>query len=57
MAYLAEGVNAGVGAAGAEEEDFFLRDLAGGIGYGALDRWQARLQLPAVELGAVVGDG
>ena len=57
MAHLAESVNARVGAAGAEEEDFLLGDLAGGFGDGALDGGQARLKLPAVELRAVVGDG
>ena len=57
MGDLAEGVDADVGAACAVDEDFFLGDLAGGFGDGALDGRLAGLDLPAVEGGAVVGDG
>ena len=57
MRDLAERVDAGVGAAGAVDGDRFLGDLADGVVEGALDRWQAGLELPAVEVGAVVGDG
>ena len=54
---LAKRVNAGVGAAGAMDGDGFLGDLADGVMDSTLDRWQAGLKLPAVEIGAVVGDG
>ena len=54
---LGESVDAGVGAACAMDEDFFLGDLAGGFGDGALDGRLAGLDLPAMEGGAVVGDG
>ena len=57
MGDLAEGVDAGIGAACAVDEDFFLSDLAGGFGDGALDGRLGGLDLPAVEGGAVVGDG
>ena len=56
MRDLGEGVYAGVRAACAVDEDFFLGDLAGGFGDGALDGGLAGLDLPAVEGGAVVGD-
>src|SRR6202040_1713153 len=49
MRDLAEGVYTGVSAACAVNEDFLLRDLARGVGDGALNRRQARLDLPAVE--------
>jgi len=57
MSDLSEGVDAGIGAACAVDEDFFLGDLAGGFGDGALDSRLAGLDLPAVEGGAVVGNG
>ena len=57
MGDLSEGVDAGIGAACAVDEDFFLGDLAGGFGDGALNGRLARLDLPAVEGGAVVGNG
>ena len=57
MGDLGESVYAGVGAACAVDEDFFLGDLTGGFGDGALDGGLARLDLPAAEGGAVVGDG
>jgi hypothetical protein len=50
-------VNAGVGAAGALNDDSLLRDLARSRVKRALNRRHARLELPAVEAGAVVGDG
>ena len=57
MGDLREGMDAGIGAACAVDEDFFLGDLAGGFSDGALDGRLAGLDLPAVEGGAVVGDG
>ena len=51
---LAEGVDAGVGAAGALGEDGFAGDVVDGAGEGALDGGQAGLDLPAVEGGSVV---
>ena len=54
---LAEGVDAGVGASGALREDGFPGDVADGFGESALDGWERRLDLPAVEGGAVVGEG
>ena len=56
MRYLPERVDACVGAAGALDENFFLGDLRSCFGESALDRWQAGLDLPAVEGSAVVGD-
>ena len=53
---LAEGVDAGVGASGALREDGFPGDVADGFGESALDGWERRLDLPAVEGGAVVGE-
>ena len=57
MRDLAERVNAGIGAAGAVDGDRFLGDLAEDVVEGALDGGQAGLELPAVEVRAVVGDG
>ena len=54
---LGEGVDAGVGAAGALGEDAFAGDAVDGVGERALDGGQAGLDLPAVEGGAVVGEG
>ena len=54
---LGEGVDAGVGAAGALGEDGFTGDVVEGLGEGALDGEKAGLDLPAVEVGAVVGRG
>ena len=52
---LAEGVDAGVGAAGALGEDVLVEDGAQGGGESSLDGREAGLDLPAVEAGAVVG--
>jgi hypothetical protein len=57
MADLTEGVDAGVGAAGAMHDNSLLRNFArGGIDF-ALNRREAGLELPAVEVGAIVSDG
>jgi hypothetical protein len=49
-------VDAGVCAAGAVNNNSLLRNFArGGVNF-ALDRWEAGLELPAVEVGAIVGD-
>ena len=57
MANLTEGVDAGVGAARAVHDDSFLGDFArGGVNF-ALDRWEAGLELPTVEVSSLVGDG
>ena len=54
---LAEGVDAGVGASGALRERGFAGDAAdGGLEF-ALDGALAGLDLPAAEIGAVVGEG
>ena len=52
--HLGEGVNAGVCATGALWEDGFAGDLADGFGQCALDGRKAGLDLPTVEVGAVV---
>ena len=52
--HLAERMNAGIGAAGALWEDGFAGDLADGFGECALDGRKAGLNLPTVEVGAVV---
>ncbi len=53
---LGEGVDAGVGAAGALGEDGFSGDVVDGVGEGALDGGEIGLDLPAVEGGSVVGE-
>jgi hypothetical protein len=57
MRDLAEGVDSGVGAAGAVDGDALLSDFLEGVFEGALDGGDLGLELPAVEVGAVVGDG
>ena len=57
MRDLAEGVDSGVGAAGAVDGDALLGDFLEGVFEGALDGGDFGLELPAVEVGAVVGDG
>jgi hypothetical protein len=52
---LGEGVNAGVGAAGALGEDGFAGDAMDGLGERALYGGERRLDLPAVVGGSVVG--
>ena len=55
--HLAQGVNAGVGAARALGQRGFAGDPAqGGLQF-ALDGRLSRLNLPAAEVGAVVGQG
>ena len=54
---LAEGVNAGVGAAGALGEDGLAGDVEEGVGERSLDGREAGLNLPAVVGRAVVGEG
>ena len=54
---VAEGVEAGVGAAGALGEDGFAGDAVEGLGEGSLHGGEAWLDLPAVEGGAVVAEG
>jgi len=54
---LAEGVDAGVGAAGAVKADRFLGDVRHGGFDTLLDGVGIGLDLPAAEVGAVVGDG
>ncbi len=53
---LGERVDAGVGSARALREDRLTGDVVDGLGERALDGGQARLDLPAVEGGAVVGE-
>jgi hypothetical protein len=56
MADLTEGVDAGVGAARAMHDNSFLGDFAsGGVNF-TLDSREPGLELPAVEVGAIVGD-
>ena len=51
-----EGVDAGVGAAGALGEDGFAGDAMDGVGERALDGGEVGLDLPAVVGGSVVGE-
>jgi hypothetical protein len=53
----AEGVDAGVGAAGALREDALAGGAVDGVGERALDGGQAGLDLPSVVGGSVVGEG
>jgi hypothetical protein len=55
--HLTERMDTGVGAARAVNDDLLLRDLRGDFVQRALDRRHARLDLPAVEVRAVIGDG
>jgi hypothetical protein len=55
--YLSEGVDAGVGAAGALGEHGFAGDVMNHVGEGALDGRQVGLNLPAVEGGSIVAEG
>src|SRR5208282_480190 len=57
MRHLTQGVNASVSPAGALNDDSLLRDLARSGVERALNRRHPRLELPAVETGAVVSDG
>ena len=52
---LAEGVDAGVGAAGGGDAEGFLREALPGGFDSALDGWLIGLELPAGVRGAVVG--
>ena len=54
---LAEGVDSGVGAAGALGEDGFSCDVVDGVGECALHGGEIGLDLPAVVRGAVVSEG
>src|SRR5260370_13103268 len=54
---LAKRVNSGVGAAGAMQNDVLLREAAQNANNLTLYRGLACLNLPAVVIGAVVGDG
>src|SRR5580698_1451310 len=54
---LAQGVDSPVGAAGAVNGHALLGDFLEGVFEGALDGGDFGLELPAVEVGAVVGDG
>jgi len=56
MGHLAEGMHTCVGAACSMNDDFFLGDFSGRVVQCALNRWHARLKLPAVKVRAVVGD-
>ena len=53
---LGEGVDAGVGAAGALREDGFAGDAVDGLGESALDGGEVGLDLPTVVGGSVVGE-
>ena len=53
---MSEGVDAGVGAAGALREHGFAGDLVERGGEGALHGGQIRLDLPAVEWRSVIGE-
>lgn len=54
--YLGEGVDAGVGAAGALGEDVFSGDVADYVGERALDGGQVGLNLPAVVGASIVAE-
>src|SRR5260370_13540100 len=54
---LAKRVNAGVGASGGMQNDVFLRQATEHANDFPLNRRLVRLNLPAVEIGAVVSDG
>src|SRR5260370_38924331 len=54
---LAKSVNSGVGAAGALQNDVLLREAAQNGNNLTLNRGLACLNLPAMVIGAVVGDG
>ena len=53
---LGEGVDPGVGAAGALGEDGFAGNAVDGVGEGALDGGEVGLNLPSVVGGSVVGE-
>src|SRR5712692_2185851 len=54
---LTERMNPGVGASGTMQNDVLLCEPSQHFNNFALDGGLARLNLPAVEIGAVVGDG
>ena len=54
---LGEGVNAGVGAAGALGEDALAGGAVDGVGEQALDGGKVGLDLPSAVRGAIVGEG
>ena len=54
--YLALGVNSGIGAAGTLGEDSFAGDAVDGVGEFALDGRLVGLNLPAMEVCAIVGE-
>src|ERR1700740_2051618 len=56
MAHLAKRMHARIRAACAVDHDFLLGNLPGSVVEGALDRRHTRLELPAMESGAVIGD-
>jgi len=56
MRHLAERVHACVGAAGAVDDDLFLRDFTRRVMQRTLDRRDPRLELPSVKVRAVVSD-
>ena len=53
---LGEGVDSGVGAAGALREDGLAGDVVDGVSEGSLDGGEVGLDLPTVEGGSVVGE-
>ncbi len=53
---LSQGVDAGVGAAGALRENGFAGDAVDGLREGALNGWEIGLNLPSVVGGSVVGE-
>jgi len=57
MSDLAEGVDAGVGASGGVDGEVLGGEFAEDVNESALDGGLAGLDLPAAEVGAVVGEG
>jgi len=57
MGHLRERMDAGIRPAGAVHHDFLLRDLAECRMQRALDSRQAGLELPAMEISPLIGDG
>jgi hypothetical protein len=49
-------VDAGIGSAAANDDDLVSDDAAEGLFETVLDGSEARLELPAVEVGSVVGE-
>ncbi len=57
MGNLAQGVNAGIGAPGAQQDDFFMTDFTENILEDFLNRRTHRLNLPTMVMSAAVLDG